>query len=154
MYRSIEDQVAFCQKRDEVVVVPVVGSDWTCDGAQTQTLDIDDRTKQLPLLYLHKFNMPDDQIAAQEEAMANKADTRLAVDITMPALGYATVACRRLTARDVVKRSAKRAISAAEDTVVSSPLFKTTIRRAPTKSPAPTSSGPTARNCLASRLRT
>lgn len=114
------------QARDEVVVVPVAGSGWTCDGAQTQTLDIDDRTKQIPLLYLNKFDMTDDQIAAQEQAMANKADARLAVEITMPALGYSTVACRRLDAAPrVVKRSAKRI--AAEDTVVSSDYYSLTF---------------------------
>lgn len=85
------------QPRTEIAMLPVANGSWSCNFAgeslATQLVPLDSRTKELPLLYLNSFNMTQNQIAAAEAKLANKADALLAVEIKMPAVGFATFEC-------------------------------------------------------------
>lgn len=85
------------QPRTEIAMLPVVNGSWSCNFAgeslPTQLVPLDNRTKELPLMYLNSFNMTSNQIAAAEAGLANKADALLAVEIKMPAVGFATFEC-------------------------------------------------------------
>ena len=79
-----------------VVRLPVSGaSGWAVtDGSgkavASQVLALDNRTKELPLLYLNSFNMTAQQKAAALAELANKADHVLVFQAALPAMGYAT----------------------------------------------------------------
>ena len=87
------------QAQDAMLRVPVgVAGHWTCDDASgapapTQALPLDDRTKQLPLLYVNAFNMTLAEVAEEKAKLANKAVQVLAIRASLPAVGLTTLSC-------------------------------------------------------------
>lgn len=85
--------------------LPVTGSNWTvtamADGSSVsaETVVIDQRTLEIPLLYLNEFNMNATQIAAARKEMANNATHILVFRPSLPAFGHATF---RFVQTDVV----------------------------------------------------
>lgn len=84
------------QSGSQSIRVPVTGASWTVTDAATgkavaaQVSPIDDRTLQLPLLYLNKYKMSDAQQAAWKKQNSNKADHVLTMWVDLPAVGYST----------------------------------------------------------------
>jgi alpha-mannosidase len=83
---------------EQVIRVPVVGTNWAVVNfdkkpVASSLIPIDDRTLELPLLYLNSHGMSVSDKAAAQEALRNKADHILTFSMTMPAVGYSTVTC-------------------------------------------------------------
>jgi hypothetical protein len=73
----------------------VNGASWAVTDASgqpvpSQTVVLDERTRELPLLYLNSFNMTDAQRAAAEKLLANNADHVLVFHAEVPPVGMAT----------------------------------------------------------------
>eukprot|EP01061_Rhynchopus_euleeides_P019355 TRINITY_DN317_c0_g1_i1.p1 TRINITY_DN317_c0_g1~~TRINITY_DN317_c0_g1_i1.p1 ORF type:complete len:1106 (+),score=505.33 TRINITY_DN317_c0_g1_i1:99-3416(+) len=69
------------------------GSTWRVfDSSNAQVAcdltELDERTRQLPLLYLNKFGLTDEQVKAREAELANKATHVLSFVGTLPPIGY------------------------------------------------------------------
>ena len=93
---------------EQVIRVPVVGTDWSVVGSDKKPvastlLAIDERTLQLPMLYLNSYKMDAAEKAAAQEALRNKADHILTFSMTVPAVGYSTVSCSNATTASVAK---------------------------------------------------
>jgi alpha-mannosidase len=131
------------RSRTEVLRIPVSkGGAWTVTDAAgkavpSQLTTIDSRTKELPLLYLNKFNMNASQIAKEEAKLSNKADQILSFEATLPAVGYAaygfkqsaTAATDAGHAAIAVERPAAAASTGAgnADTTVENEAYKLTF---------------------------
>ena len=73
--------------------VPVNGATWAIADHQGkpvagQTTPIDDRTKQLPLLYINSFKMDNATLQKEMAAVSNKASHVVSFRASVPALGY------------------------------------------------------------------
>merc|ERR1711865_737759 len=87
---------------EQVIRVPVVGTNWTVlnfdkKPVASSLIAIDDRTLELPLLYLNSHGMSVADKAAAQEALRNKADHILTFSMTIPAVGYSTITCSNAT---------------------------------------------------------
>jgi alpha-mannosidase len=77
--------------------LPVSGGDgYTVTDLSTkatvpsQALAIDDRTKQLPLLYLNKYRMNATAVAQAQAALANQATHILTFEVALPPVGFSS----------------------------------------------------------------
>ena len=76
--------------------IPVTGAAWAVTDVGNdsnivfQTAVIDNRTLQLPLLYLNSFGMNTTQVAAAKAALANQATHELLFQVTLPPVGFGT----------------------------------------------------------------
>jgi alpha-mannosidase len=77
--------------------VPVTGGEgWgvtdiaTSAALPSQAIAIDARTQSLPKLYLNKFGLKPQQVAAATEALANKATHVLTFPVMLPPVGFST----------------------------------------------------------------
>jgi len=83
----------------DIARIPVTGDKWTVTGPDgkpvaAQVVPLDDRTKELPLLYLNSFNMNAAQIAAEKAALANNATHLLVIDLAVPPIGMAVYSAK------------------------------------------------------------
>lgn len=129
------------QAVNQTVRVPVVGSLWSvtdsASGAKlpVQAVELDNRTLELPLLYINSFGMKPAQEAAAIKARSNPATHDLVFVLQIPAVGYSTVhvtkqSDRRLTPRSAVSQHHQiidTVADTAADTVVENSLFKLTF---------------------------
>jgi alpha-mannosidase len=79
---------------EDIVRIPVVGTEWAVTGPDgsnvtSQLIPLDDRTKELPLLYLNSYGMNSAQIAAEKARLSNNATHVLVFSISVPAVGGA-----------------------------------------------------------------
>jgi hypothetical protein len=83
----------------QTVRIPVTGAGYTVTGpdgtVSSQVLEIDERTKSLPLLYLNSYKMGPIEIAKAKAALANKATHVLTFQIGAPAVGYSVYAAKK-----------------------------------------------------------
>jgi len=73
--------------------LPVTGTSWLVSGPDgsripSQVAPIDNRTFQLPLLYINKAGLSKDQLAQEEEQLSNKATHILTFAMHLDAVGY------------------------------------------------------------------
>ena len=79
--------------------VPIVSDGpWRCKDASgkalaSQVLALDQRTRELPRLYLNAFNLTKEEYKAADAALTNDATAVLAVSLPIKATGAATAAC-------------------------------------------------------------
>ena len=79
--------------------VPIVSDGpWRCKDASgkalaSQVLALDQRTRELPRLYLNAFNLTKEEYRAADAALTNDATAVLAVSLPIKATGAATAAC-------------------------------------------------------------
>ena len=84
-----------------VLRVPIVSDGpWRCKDASgkalsSQVLALDQRTRELPRLYLNAFNLTKAEYRAADAALTNDATAVLAVSLPIKATGAATAACAR-----------------------------------------------------------
>ena len=90
------------QATSQYVRIPVVGADgWTVtalndnSAVAAQTLALDNRTLGLPLLYINSYKMNAAALAKAEADLTNKATHILTFEMTLPAVGYASVSVTR-----------------------------------------------------------
>lgn len=90
--------------------LPVTGSAFSVTDLATnaslasQTTPLDARTRQLPLLYVNKFNMSTDQFAAATRSRANKATHMLTFNAVLPPVGHATFRIQAVHTKPIQKR--------------------------------------------------
>jgi alpha-mannosidase len=119
--------------------VPVTGAAFTVtdltSGAvlPSQTIALDARTKSLPLLYVNKFGMSDDQFAAASRARANNATHTLTFSAPLPAAGYGSFLVKATASHPVDQEAAS--VSAPSDKVavpstVSNGIYELTLDHA------------------------
>ena len=81
--------------------IPVTGASYTVTDlaskatVPSQAIAIDDRTKQLPLLYLNKHGMHAAQVAAAQASLANNATHVLTFAAEIPPVGYSTFSIKK-----------------------------------------------------------
>lgn len=97
-----------------VINVPVSGSSWKVvdsTGAvlSSQVTALDNRTLELPLLYLNTYKMSTAAITAAQAALSNKATHVLSFTASTPAVGYASFTCSATPAPALDVAIAKRA---------------------------------------------
>mmetsp|Transcript_90839 Transcript_90839/g.207946 ORF Transcript_90839/g.207946 Transcript_90839/m.207946 type:complete len:1109 (+) Transcript_90839:54-3380(+) len=81
------------QKTVSVARLPVVGSSWGVTGPDgqavaSQVIAIDNRTYELPLLYINYYNLSDKEVEEQKAALANKATHILTFPMEVGNMGY------------------------------------------------------------------
>ena len=87
------------QDVNHVLRVPIVSDGpWRCKDASgkalaSQVLALDQRTRELPRLYLNAFNLTKAEYRAADAALTNDATAVLAVSLPIKATGAATAAC-------------------------------------------------------------
>lgn len=124
------------QAVNSTIRVPVVGASWTATdvatgkAAPSQTVALDDRTLELPLLYINHFNLTAEQEAAEVKARTNPATHDLYFTTELPPMGYSTFnvaksteESRRLSSQ--IHRRETAPVNA--DTVVENSMFKLTF---------------------------
>ncbi len=83
---------------EQWIRVPVTGDQWvvtdqaTGEKVVSQAVEIDDITRNLPLLYINYFGLNQKQIDAKKEEYANKATHVLSFKAALPAIGFNTFA--------------------------------------------------------------
>eukprot|EP00755_Sulcionema_specki_P010240 Sspe_Gene.6786::Locus_2281_Transcript_1_1_Confidence_1.000_Length_2013::g.6786::m.6786/K01191/E3.2.1.24; alpha-mannosidase len=89
------------QNTTQVLRVPVTGEGWSVAEAGTgrevgsQTAELDERTKELPLLYLNSYKMSPAEVARWKEENSNKADHVLSFEAAVPPMGFSVYTARR-----------------------------------------------------------
>jgi hypothetical protein len=85
----------------QTVRIPVSDTGYAVTGPAgtviSQILEIDERTKSLPLLYLNSHNMTSSAIAKANATLSNKATHILTFQIEIPAVGYSVYAAKKVT---------------------------------------------------------
>jgi alpha-mannosidase len=114
--------------------LPVSGGDgYTVTDLSTkatvpsQALAIDDRTKQLPLLYINKYKMSASQLSAAQAAVANNATHILTFAAPLPPVGYNTFLVKKSAASST---AAAAATAAAAPSTVSNGVYEITLDHA------------------------
>jgi hypothetical protein len=101
--------------------IPVSGDTWTVTDLSTHTavssqaIAIDNRTHELPLLYINKYGKSAQQIAQEEASLSNKASHVLTFPAALPPVGYATYGVKKsstsLSATDVASVATPSTVS-------------------------------------------
>ena len=91
------------QAMTQMVRIPVTGASWTVEDASgtavpSQATALDNRTLQLPLLYINYFGLNNATRAQAVTAHTNQATHTPTFAITPPALGYATYTLKKAAA--------------------------------------------------------
>ena len=90
---------SLAQARTETIRLPVGRSNsWTCSDSagvplKTGILILDDRTKDLPTLYLNKQGLSTAEVSAAETKLRNTAQALLSIQVPLPALGLTKFDC-------------------------------------------------------------
>jgi hypothetical protein len=118
------------QKSTSWLALPVSGDKWQVtdlasqSAVPSQTTLIDNRTHQLPLLYLNKYRMKPAAVATAEAALANKATHLLNFAAELPPVGYSTFTVKKAQ-KEALAVSAVAVASAA--TTVSNGVYTVTL---------------------------
>ena len=110
--------------------IPVSGAAYTVTDLSTkavlpnQATALDNRTLQLPLLYLNKHGMKASQIATAEAALANKATHVLSFEVSLPPVGYSSFLIKKSAATAAVTTAI------AAPSTVSNGVYEITINKA------------------------
>jgi alpha-mannosidase len=81
--------------------IPVAGAAWTVTDLSTkavvpnQATAVDERTKQLPLLYLNRFGMDAATVAAAESKLSNNATHIVTFEASLPPVGYSSFSFKK-----------------------------------------------------------
>jgi len=92
--------LAFSTQEPQTFRIPVTGNTWTVTDDATgkavpaQLVEIDDRTRGIPLLYINYYGLSEKEIEAKKEEYANKATHALVFTASPPAMGYATYSAK------------------------------------------------------------
>ena len=110
--------------------IPVSGAGWKVTDAHgaavpSQTMALDKRTLQLPLLYLNKYKMNASQVAAAEAALENRATHVLTFPAAVPPIGFATFKATKSAA--AAAAAVDRPLSAAEPTSITNGIYTVTV---------------------------
>eukprot|EP01043_Picozoa_sp_COSAG02_P051476 COSAG02_NODE_5421_length_4345_cov_3.631653_3_plen_527_part_00 len=111
--------------------LPVSGTGYVVTDLSTkatvpsQTLAIDSRTKQLPLLYINKFGMNAAQLSAAQAAVANNASHVLTFAAPLPPVGYSTFTVKKSASS--TSSAVSTVASAAPPSTVSNGVYEITL---------------------------
>lgn len=110
--------------------IPVTGAAWTVTDLSTkadvpnQATAVDERTSQLPLLYLNRFGMDTASVAAAEGALRNNATHIVSFEAFLPPVGYSSYSFKKATL------PASLSASVAAPTVVSNGVYEIRVNEA------------------------
>lgn len=111
--------------------LPVSGTGYVVTDLSTQatvpsqTLTIDSRTKQLPLLYINKYRMNAAQLSAAQAAVANNASHVLTFAAPLPPVGYSTFSVKKSSSS--IGSAVSTVASAAPPSTVSNGVYEITL---------------------------
>ena len=92
------------QKTSAWLSIPVSGAAYTVTDLATkatvpaQATALDNRTLDLPLLYLNKYKMKAAEVASQQAALANKATHALDFEVSLPPVGFSSFSVKKSAA--------------------------------------------------------
>jgi alpha-mannosidase len=114
--------------------VPVTGAAWSVTDLATDTavpsqaIAIDNRTHQLPLLYINKFGKTAQEIVEEETALGNKASHVLTFEAPLPPVGYSTFSVKKTSVdASVVAVAADATSGVATPSTVSNGVYVVTL---------------------------
>jgi alpha-mannosidase len=89
--------------------LPVLGNSWTVHGPDgtevpSQVAPIDNRTFELPLLYVNKAGLNKEQVAEAQKELSNKASHILTFPMELKAVGYGLFSATKSTKSNEVQR--------------------------------------------------
>ena len=122
------------QTRKSWLRIPVTGAAWTVTDLSTsavvpnQATAVDERTKQLPLLYLNRFGMDAAKVAAEEDALKNNATHIVSFEAMMPPVGYSSFRFKVRASSAVSNVTV--AVAAGAPTVVSNGVYEIVVDQA------------------------
>eukprot|EP01050_Picozoa_sp_SAG11_P003508 SAG11_NODE_200_length_12606_cov_51.874550_6_plen_227_part_00 len=114
--------------------IPVSGAGYVVTDLATeaplpsQAIAIDARTKQLPLLYINKFNMGAGELASAQASYANNATHVLTFEAALPPVGFSTFSVKKSSVGRLAA-SSRRAAAAGPGTV-SNGVYEITLDHA------------------------
>jgi len=89
------------------VRLPVIGTDWAVTGptgkpVASQIVLLDDRTKSLPVMYINKAELSEEEVEQAQRALANDATHELVFSLDLPAVGYAVFSVEKSAAAESI----------------------------------------------------
>lgn len=98
------------QATTDTARIPVVGQAWSVVDSEgkhveSQLVEIDARTKSLPLLYLNSYKMNASTIAAEQAKLENNATHVLVFQMDLPPVGYTTFTAKAGSATAATTRT-------------------------------------------------
>jgi hypothetical protein len=111
--------------------LPVIGGSWTVTDAQgvavpSQTIALDNRTIEIPLLYVNHFGLSKAQDDAAKAAVANNATHTVTFQSTLPAVGYSYYTLKMSSTPSVVGVTESKRVTSIPSTV-SNGVYELTI---------------------------
>jgi alpha-mannosidase len=119
------------QKASNWLRIPVSGAAYTVTDLSSkkvlpsQATLIDNRTHELPLLYINKHGMKAAELAAEEAKLSNKATHVLNFEASTPAVGYSSFSVKKSAASEAVITQ-----PVATPSTVSNGVYELTINQA------------------------
>jgi alpha-mannosidase len=119
------------QKATNWLRIPVSGAAYSVTDLSSnavlpsQATLIDNRTHELPLLYINKFGMKAAQLTAEEAKLSNKATHVLTFEATTPPVGYSSFKVKKSAASEAVVTQ-----PVATPSTVSNGVYELTINQA------------------------
>jgi len=98
------------QELVDILRIPVIGDKWAVTGPDgsavtSQLIPMDQRTQDIPLLYLNSFGMDATKIAAAKADLANKATHILVFPVSIPPVGAAVYSAKASATATAVSSS-------------------------------------------------